>query len=164
MTEGTKSYLFGAHQFLIHPLIVIVAWKKHHGRMPRLWELVCIFLHDIGHIGKQYLSDVEEKRKHWILGARIGQKLFGYPAYALIAGHSTASGLPRSKLFWADKFSWVICPMWWILLNDKVEKFGSQRSPWEFRRRARENWRAGCPRGSHDIYLELVKENGRRKR
>ena len=155
MTEGTKSYLFGCHQFLIHSIIVVIAWKKHYGYMPRLRELICILLHDIGHIGKQYLSDYEQKRGHWILGARIAGKLFGYRSYNLIAGHTKQSGFPRSKLFYADKYSWVIAPVWWLRLNDKIEESGKQRSLKHWRKLVKENWEQGCPKGNHEIYLEL---------
>ncbi len=155
MTEGTKSYLFGCHQFLIHPIIVVIAWKKHFGYMPRLWELVCILLHDVGHIGKDYLSDYEQKKIHWVLGARIALKLFSGKGFVLIAGHTKQSEWPRSKLFYADKYSWVIAPVWWLRLSDKVEKFEKQRTLETWRRLVKENWEANCPKGNHEIYLEL---------
>ena len=97
MTEGTKSYLFGCHQFFIHPLIVVIAWIKLYKKFPKFWELVCIFLHDIGHIGKNYLTNYEEKRQHWILGARIAKRLFGWKGYHLICGHTTQS---YYNIFW----------------------------------------------------------------
>lgn len=31
MKMGTKSVLFGAHQFLIHPIILAIAWWQLHG-------------------------------------------------------------------------------------------------------------------------------------
>ena len=157
MTEGTKSYLFGCHQFLMHPIIVVIAWKKLFGYMPKFWELICILLHDIGHIGKQYLSDYEQKKIHWVLGARIANKLFGFKAYILIAGHTKQSGYPRGNLFYADKYSWVIAPIWWLRLTEKVEKFDQLRPFGTWRKLVKENWENNCPKGNHEIYLELKK-------
>ena len=155
ITEGTKSYLIGCHQFFIHPLMVTIAWKKLYGRPPKMWELVCIFLHDIGHIGKDFLSSYKEKCSHWVLGARIASWLFGERGYFSVAGHTTQSGHPRSKLFYADKYSWLIAPRWWLRLNDKVEGFGSDRSLDEWLALMKENFENGCEKGSHQIYLEL---------
>src|SRR3990167_10895950 len=52
LTIGTKSVLFGAHQFLIHPWFVAWAWWKLYGFPfdPRLW--VAFYVHDIGCLGK----------------------------------------------------------------------------------------------------------------
>ena len=157
MTEGTKSYLFGCHQFFMHPIIVTVAWIRLYKRPPRLWELVCIFLHDIGHIGKDYLSNYEEKKNHWWLGSAIAFKLFGWKGDNLVAGHTSQSSYPRSKLFYADKYSRIISPIWWLRLSDKVEGFGQYRPLETWRRLVRENWEKGCPKGNHQIYLDIVK-------
>lgn len=48
MTVGTKSVLFGVHQFVIHPILLFVAWWKLYGFPwdPRLW--FAFLLHDIG--------------------------------------------------------------------------------------------------------------------
>ena len=48
MKIGTKSLLFGVHQFFWHPLTVYWAWKRLYGR-PSLREFVCIFVHDWGY-------------------------------------------------------------------------------------------------------------------
>jgi len=160
MTEGTKSYLFGCHQFFMHPLMVIIAWIKLFNSFPMFWELVCIFLHDIGHIGKNYLSDYEQKKKYWELGANIADKLFGKKGYYLIALHTKQSGIGKnaqSTLLYADKYSWVIAPVWWLRLNDKVEAFGKQRSLETWRKMVKENWDKGCPQGNHEIYLDITK-------
>jgi len=154
MKEGTKSVLFGCHQFIIHPLFITIAWKKIYGRWPKLWQLVCIFLHDVGHIGKDYLSDYEQKRKHWILGSRLAKLFFGWKGYHLICGHTTQSGCVRSKLFYADKYSWLIAPIWWLRLNDKIEGFDKHRTLKTWLKLMKENWENNCPKGSHQIYLE----------
>lgn len=75
MKIGTKSVLFGAHQFLIHPLFVAAAWWRLYGfpRDPRLW--VAFFIHDLGYIGKPNM-DGPEGEAHPELGARIMGELF----------------------------------------------------------------------------------------
>ena len=155
MTEGTRSYLFGCHQFLIHPLVVILAWKKLYKHYPKPWEIVCIFLHDIGHIGKDYLTDYEQKKKHWKLGANIAHSLFGVSGFYLVAGHDTNSGVPRSNLFWADKYSWLIAPRWWLRSNVPVEKF--THSVDHFLAEVKKNWENDCPFDTHQIYLDSEK-------
>jgi len=155
MTEGTISYLIGCHSFLIHPLCVLVAWHKEYRRWPKFWELVCIFLHDIGHIGKQYLSDPKQKAGHWILGARIAGKLFGLKGFLMVAGHSKGTGYPRSALYVPDKRSWLEAPYWWLWLNYRAERFGPGiTDPKEWKRVVAENARNGYAKGSHQLYLE----------
>lgn len=156
MTEGTKSYLFGCHQFLAHPLVVILAWKKLYNTYPKPWEIVCIFLHDVGHIGKNYLSDYEQKKEHWKLGANIAYRLFRSKGFYLVAGHDVNSELPRSQLFWADKYSWLVAPRWWLESNIRVEGFTYNVD--EFLEKAKENWDKGCPTSTHQVYLDLTKE------
>ena len=56
LSEGTKSYLIGSHQFLLHPIWVLLAWRLEYKSWPKWWEIICIFLHDIGICGRQYLS------------------------------------------------------------------------------------------------------------
>ncbi|MFA5355267.1 MAG: hypothetical protein WC302_00815 [Candidatus Paceibacterota bacterium] len=77
MKIGTKSLLFGAHQFFIHPLLVALAWWKLYGFPwdPRLW--FAFFLHDIGYWGKADM-DGKEGSEHMILGAKIMSRLFDH--------------------------------------------------------------------------------------
>lgn len=67
---GTRSLLFGAHQFLIHPWFVAEAWRRLFGFPwdPRLWVL--FFVHDLGYFGKPNM-DGPEGEEHPLLGARI---------------------------------------------------------------------------------------------
>ncbi|MDQ6662779.1 MAG: hypothetical protein M3Z23_00090, partial [Acidobacteriota bacterium] len=39
MKIGTRSVLFGAHQFLLHPVFLAIAWRRLYGFPwdPRLW-------------------------------------------------------------------------------------------------------------------------------
>ena len=70
MRVGTKSVLFGAHCFFLHPWFVAAAWWRLYGFPwdPRLW--VAFFVHDIGYLGKPNM-DGPEGESHPELGARI---------------------------------------------------------------------------------------------
>ena len=70
MTVGTKSVLFGAHCFFLHPWFVALAWWKLYGFPwdPRLW--VAFFVHDLGYLGKPNM-DGPEGESHPKLGANI---------------------------------------------------------------------------------------------
>ncbi|MCK5235828.1 MAG: hypothetical protein KAR06_02490, partial [Deltaproteobacteria bacterium] len=59
---GTKSLLFGVHQFIWHPITVLIAWCKLYG-WPTWPELVCIIVHDWGYWGKPNM-DGPEGEKH----------------------------------------------------------------------------------------------------
>lgn len=75
MKIGTKSILFGAHCFFIHPFFVALAWWKLYGfpRDPRLW--LAFFLHDLGYWGKPNIDGPEgELHPEW--GARVMTALF----------------------------------------------------------------------------------------
>ena len=154
MTEGTKSLLFGCHQFFMHPFFVLIAWVKEYRSWPRFWELVCIVLHDVGHIGKQYLSDPSAKAEHWKLGAQICGRLFGQRGFEMVAGHVGKSGFTRSKLFIPDKRSWLETWDWWMWATYYVEFSPSPVTPPVFKRLVAENLEKDCPKDSHDIYLE----------
>jgi len=123
-------------------------------------ELICIFLHDVGHVGLQYLDDYDQKREHWRLGARLAGKLFGQQAYDLTAGHCTHSGQSKSKLYYADKMSWHLAPRWWLLLNTVFEpklKVGSANGrdavDW-FKRQVADSVTNGHFKSTHSFYLE----------
>jgi hypothetical protein len=120
MTQGTISWVFGCHS-IGHTILVIRAWKKLYQNYPSFKECICIFLHDIGHIGKQYLDDDEQKKQHWQLGASLAEKLFGNWAWWFVAGHDKNSDVQQSKLYKADKYSWYIAPVWWLYWNNVVE-------------------------------------------
>lgn len=57
MKTGTKSLLFGGHQFILHPVFVTVAWKKLKGQWPTRNELLAIIIHDWGYWGKEKMDD-----------------------------------------------------------------------------------------------------------
>lgn len=135
MKTGTKSVLFGAHCFLIHPIFVGIAWTRLYGPSfdPRVWMAWC--LHDLGYIGKVSLDDAEGE-KHVELGANIMHRLFdgwyelegGYWGPILIRDtkwrdlclyhsrfYAKKDNKPISKLCIADKFAIAITP-WWLYL------------------------------------------------
>jgi len=158
MTEGTKSYLIGCHQFLIHPLCVLWAWYKWYGAWPKPWQVVCIFIHDIGICGRQYLSDENAKWGHWEAGANLAGRLFGRKAYNFCAGHTPESFIivSRSDLWYADKYSWVVAPMWWLWNNFRVEGF-QVTHPWEWKILVAKNLLEENHFSSHKLYQDNFK-------
>lgn len=75
MKIGTKSVLFGAHCFFIHPWFVALAWWRLYGFPldPRLW--VAFFVHDLGYLGKPNM-DGPEGEKHPVWAAKVMARLF----------------------------------------------------------------------------------------
>jgi hypothetical protein len=121
MRIGTKSVLFGAHCFFIHPWFVALAWWKLYGFPfdPRLW--VAFFVHDLGYIGKPNM-DGEEGELHPHFGAIIMHHLFDRSAYrwhdfCLCHSRYLAKryGLKPSRLCFADKLSFALTPAWLYL-------------------------------------------------
>lgn len=119
VSTGTKSLLFGVHQFLWHPIMVLRAWILLYGP-PNFQETVCIFVHDWGYAGKQKM-DGEDGLLHPELGARIAGRLFGHKYEVMVLGHSRnyseIIGIVPSKLCWADKLSITYEPAWFYLLR-----------------------------------------------
>jgi len=159
MKQGTASVLFGCHSF-IHSIVVYVAWCKLYHHTPNFWETGCIILHDIGHWGKDYLDDYDQKKKHGELGAKIAMILFGRKGYDLITGHNPYNGSPRSKLHDPDKYSWVIAPLWWMMSNcifePKLQRKGNTKreSAVMFKEAMRENMGTGFKELGHEIYMK----------
>ena len=118
MKIGTRSLLFGIHQFLLHPLLLALAWTQVYGLPldPRLW--LAFVVHDLGYWGKPNM-DGPEGEKHVELGARIMRQLFGDQWGDLCLYHSRfyamRDGHPFSRLCVADKWLIAIEP-WWLYL------------------------------------------------
>lgn len=134
MTIGTKSVLFGAHCFLLHPWFVALAWWKLYDFPfdPRLW--VAFFVHDLGYIGKPNM-DGPEGETHPCLGAKIMGRLFdrrvranhrryiweypegGWFMFTLLHSRYFAKslGLQPSRLCPADKLAIALTPAWLYL-------------------------------------------------
>lgn len=159
MTTGTKSYLIGCHQFLLHPLFVTIAWKKYHKRFPRPWELVCILIHDIGIVGKDYLKP-GGKSGHWIKGTRLAGTLFGLKGTLLVKGHTSESRdnvhWERSNMFIPDKTSYLYAPMLWLRWCTWVEGFIklSGITAYQWHDLVKKNAEAGFPNGAHKVYMD----------
>ena len=163
MRQGTVSVIVGCHS-PVHSLLVFLSWKKLHGRWPKLWETGCILLHDVGHWGKDYLTDYEQKKCHWQLGTRLAGFLFGKKGYELVAGHCpNESGFPESLLYKPDKYSWYLAPSWWQYWNNEVEpkirhRLSRRESVRSFRAQVKASIESGCYKPTHQIYLERIGE------
>ena len=115
MKVGTRSLLGGAHCFLVHPLMVFLAWRRLFGTPwdPRIW-CACL-LHDIGYFHRDEM-DGPNGEEHVILGARIMGWLFGPEwadeCYCHSRYWSRRMGLPISRLCLADKLAFAMTPGW----------------------------------------------------
>lgn len=140
MRTGTKSLLFGVHQFLVHPWFVAWAWHRLYGfpRDPRLW--VAFFIHDLGYWGCRNMDD-DEGERHAEWGARLMSRLFDKRGasldeadrwrYSKTMGealgpwgwftlhhsrfYSKRDGYLPSRLCVADKLANVLMPKWMYL-------------------------------------------------
>ena len=175
MKIGTKSVLFGAHQFLIHPWFVAYAWWKLYGFPwdPRLW--VAFFVHDLGYWGKPNMDGPEGDR-HVVLGAEImgwlfdrfgesraGQEEHKYHAswYCFCFYHSRFMakkyGFLYSRLCVADKLSIALEPWWFylprVILSGEIHEYislsGSKYENMHLATDTRRGWFRSCSR-----YLE----------
>jgi len=150
MRVGTKSLLFGAHQFILHPVFVTAAWWKIYHELPDWKVLTCIIVHDWGYWGSPNMDGAEGKN-HPYRGASFARKLFGHTYYELILYHSRftarAYGAPQSKLCFADKIGIALTPAWiWVfgsVLSGEWKEYRAQNqrdytdkfdcsSPWKF--------------------------------
>lgn len=113
MKIGSKSLLLGAHQFVIHPIMLFVAWCKLFGFPfdPRLW--IAFIVHDLGYWGKPNM-DGEEGETHPELGGRLMNFLFGpkWGNFTLLHSASYAKKFDQqiSQLWAADKMATIIVP------------------------------------------------------
>lgn len=138
MKIGTKSILFGAHQFLIHPITVLLAWRRLYKKWPDWAELITIFFHDIGYWGLPNMDGLEGRQHPWrgaIVAARI-VCLIKYRAWVrphemtqpgvwgsitfyntLLHSRDIARELhlPTSRLYAADKCAILFDPPWLYL-------------------------------------------------
>jgi hypothetical protein len=132
MTIGTKSSLYGAHQFLLHPLMLAIAWTKLYGFPldPRLY--VAFLIHDWGYFGCTDMDGPSGSR-HPERGARIMSALFGkeWGDFCLFHSRSYAkdAGQRFSRLCVADKYATAILPVWLqaflVSLTGEIEEYMS---------------------------------------
>lgn len=118
MKMGTKSLLFGVHQFLWHPFTVWLAWIKLYRRLPGFRESVCIFVHDWGYWGCGSMNS-GCGAVHPVYAAYLVYPWFGEKWAEFCLFHSRhfakARGKDPSLLCWADKGSITFDP-WWLYL------------------------------------------------
>lgn len=136
MRAGTRSVVFGVHQFAIHPFVVAFGWFRAFGwarvpmfpadgaRMkyttrltdPRLW--LAFLVHDVGLIGKPDM-DGPIGETHPEVGARFMRRVFGAAWGDFVLLHSRyyakRRGRPVSALCIADKWAIVVEPTWLYL-------------------------------------------------
>lgn len=122
MNVGTKSVLFGVHQFLLHPLFVARAWWIVYREFPKLYEWAAIITHDVGYFGKPNMDGPEGEehpeilarwwRRHFgAFGEKVAVEILGHSRF-----HAKKNNLPLSKLFRPDKLSTALYPHWLYLL------------------------------------------------
>ena len=130
MKIGTKSVLFGAHQFILHPIVIAISWTMLYGlpRDPRLF--VAFLVHDWGYVGKGDMDGVEGE-SHPIRGAAIMRLLFGKAWGDFTLYHSRfyarRRNHPYSRLAVADKLAATILPAWiyvpMVLATGEVQEY-----------------------------------------
>lgn len=137
MTVGTRSLLYGAHQFILHPLFLALAWWKLYGAPldPRLW--VAFIVHDWGYWGRENM-DGDEGQRHPELGGRIMAALFGPEWGDFTRLHSRyyakLEGREPSRLCAADKLVLLVTPRWIYLplvrATGEVEEYVALYARW----------------------------------
>lgn len=118
MRIGTKTLLFGCHQFILHPIFVWLAWRKIYGR-PSRWMWVAFILHDWGLWGMKVFDGPEDNHP-WRSANLIPRWVPDY-VFAQVFLHSrffaAKNGMKPSKLCWADKLGSALMPSWlWAIL------------------------------------------------
>lgn len=139
MKIGTKSVLYGAHCFFIHPIFVMIAWWKLYGFPNKIQYWIAFIVHDLGYWGKPNM-DGEEGETHVELGAKIMWYLFDDNSYKYVASsydcfdkvptgtwhdfslyhsrfYAKKDKASYSKLCVADKLAICIEPMWLYLFR-----------------------------------------------
>ena len=123
MKTGTKSLLFGAHQFLIHPILVCRAWRALYGNLD-FKTFLCIMVHDWGYWGCSDM-DGQEGSLHPFKGGKLARRLgLGQEYVDLCLYHSRdfaeMLGHQPSKLCWADKYSFCLETPWLYILRTRL--------------------------------------------
>lgn len=125
MQVGTRSILYGGHQFIVHPIFVALAWRKLYGRWPRdprVW--VAFIVHDLGYWGLPNM-DGPEGEAHPLRAANWMGRRFDRQQtdicwegrwWRFTAGHSRSFaqriGIETSPLMRADKLATAMMPQW----------------------------------------------------
>lgn len=118
MKIGTRSVLFGAHAFWLHPFVLAYAWWKLYGwrpvpaldggkyslRDPWLW--VAFFVHDLGYVGKPNM-DGEEGEAHPWFGARVLYWLQGLWVFLLKSAWQNGRTVRTPIRWWHIRRKWA---------------------------------------------------------
>lgn len=121
MKIGTKTLLFGVHQFILHPFFVLISWLVLYKKFPNFAELCAIVTHDWGLFGMPNL-DGEEGETHPLISASMWdfEGKFFDTVKKEILGHSRfyakRFNMPLSRLFYADKLCIAFYPTLLYLL------------------------------------------------
>ncbi len=97
MKVGTKSLLFGAHQFILHPVLVAFAWYRLYGFPfdPRLW--IAFIVYDWGYWGKADMDGAEgETHVFYLFRTRLIGELYEYMALSANGKYSCKEYMHRS--------------------------------------------------------------------
>ena len=123
MNIGTKTLLFGCHQFLVHPFFVWCAWLKVYHKLPNPKEAICIFIHDWGYWGKIDIDGSEgEYHPRWAArwtARHLGQ---GWGYFCMYHSKTLANRdrVQESRLCFPDKYGVTMAPIWWMVLAGKL--------------------------------------------
>ncbi len=115
MNIGTKSILFGVHQFVLHPLQVFLAWVVLYKSLPKFHQLCAIVTHDWGYWGSPNMDGIagsEHPRRAgdaWRNFGKFGRKV-SWEIYGHSGSYASEYNIPRSKLFKADKLCVIFIP------------------------------------------------------
>ncbi|MEW6614008.1 MAG: hypothetical protein AB1401_00830 [Thermodesulfobacteriota bacterium] len=122
MRIGRKSLLFGCHQFILHPIFVLIAWIRLYGWPRNKWIYVGILIHDWGYWFSSGYNSVFDSdfdiHTVWAYSKLLSQDR---KAAEECLYHSRFLAIQRkktpSRLCWADKMASAIMPSWlWALL------------------------------------------------
>ena len=123
MKLGTKSLLFGVHQFIWHPVTVYLAWLWLYGKLPNIKETICIVIHDWGYWGSPNMDGAEgERHPEWaaLFATRYLGEAYGELCLFHSRHYAAKSDESPSRLCWADKLSMLFDPMWFYLLRARL--------------------------------------------
>lgn len=128
---GPRSVIFGAHQFVIHPVFLEIAWRKLYKSKPTWKQRAAFALHDLGYL-VQWCGEMDggEGKRHPEWGARAMSWLFDRNHLLIVDGHIQSSrywykfcaghsrhyaklvGVEMSPLMRADKLATHLYPRW----------------------------------------------------
>jgi hypothetical protein len=118
MRMGTKSLLFGSHQFLLHPIMVAIGWRRVYGWRPKGWRTwVAIVIHDWGYWGLDNMDGKEGKRHPLWAGAWCAD---AFGPYGCLHAPTTEAGVRYYDHWW-----------WFVAAHSRyaAEFIGSEPSP-----------------------------------